>query len=130
MTATILYFIPMDKLPNRLRAMRKKAGMTLVQLGEQIGLTHTHLSNMERGHRKLDLETMEKLARILDCSVADFLTEDHFPYRLSAEEAKLIAEVRRMDAGDRHRLADIASAFAPEPAELADLPRAANGNHA
>jgi len=104
----------MDKLPNRLRAMRKQANMTLVQLGEHMGMTHTHLSNMERGVRKLDLETMERLARILNCSVADFLTDDHFPNRLSAQEQSVIDNMRRMESGDRNRVADIASTFAPE----------------
>lgn len=114
MPAIILHFIPMDKLPNRLRAMRKQANMTLVQLGERMGMTHTHLSNMERGVRKLDLETMERLARILNCSVADFLTDDHFPNRLSAQEQAVIDNMRRMESGDRNRVADIASTFAPE----------------
>ncbi|MET0371716.1 MAG: helix-turn-helix transcriptional regulator [Sphingobium sp.] len=40
-------------LPNNLRKMRRKAGLTLVQLGKHIGLSHAHLSNMERGVRKL-----------------------------------------------------------------------------
>ena len=117
MTATILYFVPMDKMPNRLRAMRKKAGLTLVEVGERMGLTHTHLSNMERGVRKLDLETMEKLARILDCTVADFLRDDHFPDRLSSQEQAVIDNLRRMEEGDRNRVADIASTFAQEEAD-------------
>lgn len=115
MTATILYFVPMDKLPNRVREMRKKAGMTLEEVGEKLGLTHTHLSNIERGHRKLDLATMEKLARVLRCSVADFLTDDHFPDRLNYQEQQILDDLRRMDDSDRNRVADIARTFAPEP---------------
>lgn len=123
MSAIILPFIPMDKLPNRVRAMRKNAGMTLVEVADAMGLTHTHISNIERGVRKLDLDTMERLARVLGCSVSDFLTDDHFPGRLSSQEQAVIDSMRRMDMGDRNRVADIASTFAPEPAELK---RAAN----
>lgn len=115
MTATIVYFVPMEKLPNRVRAMRKQAGMTLVEVGEALGLTHTHISNIERGVRKLDLDTMEKLARVLRCSVADFLTEDHFPYRNSPLQQVVVDNMAQMDERDQQRIADITTTFVPEP---------------
>jgi len=115
MTATILYFVPMDKLPNRVRAMRKQAGMTLVEVGEALGLTHTHISNIERGVRKLDLDTMEKLARVLKCTVADFLTDQHFPHRNNPIQQAVVDNMEQMDERDQQRIADISSTFVPEP---------------
>lgn len=115
MTATIVYFVPMEKLPNRVRAMRKQAGMTLVEVGEELGLTHTHISNIERGVRKLDLDTMEKLARVLRCSVADFLTEEHFPHRNSPLQQVVVDNMAQMDERDQQRIADITTTFVPEP---------------
>lgn len=117
-TAQIIKFIPMDKLPNRLREHRKAAHLSQEELGERLGLTHTHISNLERGKRKMTLLLMEALARELDIAVVDLLSDEHNPHRLSPQETELLAASRQMDDRDRQRLNDIARTFVPEPAEL------------
>ena len=44
-------------LGKRLRVLRNERGLTLVQLGEQVALSASHLSQIERGSAKLEPQT-------------------------------------------------------------------------
>lgn len=62
--------------PHHLRAWRKRADMTLVQVSEQVNLTHSQLSKIERGKEPYNQKLLEALAAIYECEVADLLLRD------------------------------------------------------
>ncbi|PZE91185.1 helix-turn-helix domain-containing protein [Curtobacterium sp. MCBD17_008] len=48
------------------RTLRRAARMTLVQLAERTGLSHPFLSQVERGHSRASMVSLEKIAGALD----------------------------------------------------------------
>ena len=58
-------------------ARRKKRGMNQAQFAEQLGIGPDSLSRIERGITAPRFQTLEKMALVLECSVAElFLTGD------------------------------------------------------
>lgn len=55
---------------------RLRAGLTQVGLGEMIGVTSVMISYYENGHKLPSWPTAIKLARVLGCTLEDFVRED------------------------------------------------------
>jgi phage repressor protein C with HTH and peptisase S24 domain len=62
-------------MPNRIREVRKSKHMTLDDLAEETGISTSYLSRIEAGSRELSLENAVRVARALECEVADFTSE-------------------------------------------------------
>lgn len=56
----------------RLEALRKQAGITQYELARRAGLSKQAMSQLERGERDPAWETVRKLARALEVSIAEF----------------------------------------------------------
>jgi transcriptional regulator with XRE-family HTH domain len=56
------------QLSNRVRELRERAGMTLVELATEAGITAPMLSRLERGERALTDHTMAAIAKALGVS--------------------------------------------------------------
>jgi transcriptional regulator with XRE-family HTH domain len=63
-------------LGKRLRAVRKEQGLTLIQLGQQVGLSASYLSQIERGVTMPSLSRLTAIASALDVEVRYFFEED------------------------------------------------------
>jgi transcriptional regulator with XRE-family HTH domain len=104
---------------NRLRELRKAAGLSQTQLAEASGVSQPYISQMENADgTTLDIARMRALARILQCTPADLLTEADNPDRLDDEERALIARFRASDATQRQMINRVAEPL-PPPAEPA-----------
>jgi len=57
----------------KLRALRKKRGHTLAEVGAQIGLSVSFLSDVERGRTRPSLGTLGKLAACYQLTITDLL---------------------------------------------------------
>lgn len=57
----------------RVRHFRRRAGLTLDDVGRSIGRPASYLSQLENGHREPRLSLIGELARVLSCDVADLL---------------------------------------------------------
>lgn len=57
-----------------LKYYRLRKGMNMKELAKACGLTPMAVSNYESGKRRPDMETIKKLAKVLDIHVADFLS--------------------------------------------------------
>ncbi|MFD9099349.1 helix-turn-helix domain-containing protein [Streptomyces collinus] len=67
-----------DELPAvapQLRALRRRAGLTLEAAARSAGLSPAHLSRLETGHRQPSLPMLLALARIYGTTVSDLLGE-------------------------------------------------------
>ncbi len=58
----------------RLRHLRRRAGLTLEALGATIGSSASYLSQLENGHREPRLSTVNHLAAALGCKPAELLS--------------------------------------------------------
>jgi transcriptional regulator with XRE-family HTH domain len=105
---------------NRIRELRKKAGLTQHQLGEKVGLHQTQIGNIENGARALTLEWSRRIADALGVKVADLLSEQDNPWRLSNEEQLLLQNFRDAAAAQKALISRVA-----EP-----LPKAADAKNA
>lgn len=60
-----------EKFGQRIRSLRKERGMSQERLAEKSGLHNTYIGQIERGEKNPSLESIEKLSKGLDISVAE-----------------------------------------------------------
>lgn len=65
---------PGELLGERVRELRQKQGLTQVDLGERLSLPQSRVSEIEKGSRVPNLETILRLALALDCKVSVLMT--------------------------------------------------------
>jgi DNA-binding XRE family transcriptional regulator len=73
---------------NRIRELRRAAGMTGEELAKLVGTNSAQIYKLERGCRKLDSVWMARIAEALGCTAADLL-----PVALAAESKPDIEDV-------------------------------------
>lgn len=66
----------MQDLGKRLRALRNERGLTLTQLGQQVNLSASYLSQIERGIAMPSLPKLTTIANALGVEVRHFFEED------------------------------------------------------
>ncbi|MDE7279490.1 MAG: helix-turn-helix domain-containing protein [Oscillospiraceae bacterium] len=88
-------------LPERLRGLRKKCGISQREAAKRVGIASTTISGYERGERTPDVLTVLKFSYVYNCSV-DYLLgksreNDSHIYiditELSEEQRKVIDEL-------------------------------------
>ncbi|MEV7693111.1 XRE family transcriptional regulator [Microbacterium sp. NPDC089189] len=60
----------------RIRELRKRRGLTLTQAAVDAGLSHSFLSQVERGLERLSMASLFRVARTLGTTQQDLLTEE------------------------------------------------------
>ncbi len=61
---------------NKIREIRRSAGLSQAEVSRRSGVEQVYLSKLEHGHHAPTVATLEKLARAIRCSVADLLPRD------------------------------------------------------
>jgi len=89
---------------NRIRQLRRAKGLTVEDLAERLGISHGHLSRIERQARGLSIELAREVAKAMNVTVAEVLgidiqangqshaqrqDEDALPYVPSASAPKI-----------------------------------------
>ncbi|MFW2514453.1 helix-turn-helix domain-containing protein [Demequina sp. SO4-13] len=69
------------ELGQRLRSLRRMRGMTLVQLAEVAGLSHSFLSQIERGQAMPSIGSLGRIAHAVGTSQIELLTPPSAPTR-------------------------------------------------
>jgi transcriptional regulator with XRE-family HTH domain len=64
----------MKQAADRLRALRKRQGLSRRALAERVGCAESYITKLERGERRLKAEWIQKLARGLGVESKDFFT--------------------------------------------------------
>ncbi|WP_036972580.1 helix-turn-helix domain-containing protein [Providencia alcalifaciens] len=101
-----------NPLPERLRQARKKAGLSQKDLGVKAGMDEGsasgRMNHYEKGRHVPDIETLRKLAAILNVPLSYFFCEDELSAELVTlfqqldEEEKLLF-LNRLRLGRRNR---------------------------
>lgn len=61
-----------QRVAQHLKAIRKKKGLTQNELGLKLGIGHSVITRYESGEQNLTIETLEKIAEILEVDVSEF----------------------------------------------------------
>ena len=64
-----------DDLGKRIRSLRKKQGMTQEQLANGTGMSPSFIGHIERGTRKVSLDTLTDIAKILGVSGSELMLD-------------------------------------------------------
>jgi len=80
-----------DLFGNKLRYYRKLRNFTQEELADQVGISPTHITNIEKGRKGVSLEVLRLICKKLDVSVTDVLPYEYGREDLHLRE-KLIAE--------------------------------------
>ena len=64
---------------SRLRKERTRLGWTQDEMGERSGLHPAYIGQIERGSKKISIETLRKLAQALSLRMGDLLNESSEP---------------------------------------------------
>ena len=80
----------MKKFAERLKQALITSGLTTVELGQQLAVGPKTISRWETGAREPDLETISKVARLLNTSVAYLVGETDNPNAQDAADSKVI----------------------------------------
>lgn len=104
----------MGELPNRIREYRKARGWTLERLGEEVGCSYVHVSEIERGEIELSQSWMKRFARALDVKPGDLLLPDENSDSLSPAERELVRRFRIADSGQRLQIASMLEIIVPQ----------------
>ena len=96
---------PLNKsLGLKIRAARKRAGLTQERLAAQISRTPESVSNIERGEQLPSVETLADLGRVLGVPIAEFFEEvgtaPNGPPERIRLEARLREAVRQLSDRD------------------------------
>lgn len=69
----MLAFIGVEMFGSAIRRFREKKGLTMAELGELIGVSHTTISRYERGSRTPSAEKLRDIAQALGVSVSEMV---------------------------------------------------------
>lgn len=66
----------LKKLGERIKQLRKEAGISQEKLAELAGLDRTYINSVENGKRNISIINMEKICIALEISLSDFFNID------------------------------------------------------
>ncbi len=92
----------------RLRALRKKVGLSQMALGERAGLDYNYCGQVERGERNISLEAMGKLAQGLNIETVElfYFSVDHSSL-LNPQLVQILTDLESEDEGFLNRVRDV-----------------------
>jgi transcriptional regulator with XRE-family HTH domain len=111
------------RYPNRLRELRRQSGLSQQAVAASAGISGAYYGALERGDKRINADTAERLARPLRCTVADLLAG------ASGLSVPLVVAIAAAEAAGRpshwdlpephqrlqpHRLAEPETCFAAE----------------
>ena len=87
----------------RIKAAREAAGMTQEELAEVLDMSTTHISVLERGVKPPKLETLIRIANVLQVS-ADTLLQDVVTYSAVGVANDVVRSISDMPEKERTRI--------------------------
>lgn len=103
----------MDEAPNRIRAIRLRAGLSQRELAEKVGVSTVTISSLECGRMQLTLDYMKRIARQFGCAAVDLLNEDEQNLFLAEAEMDLLRAYRAAGPIQRELIERVAEHRAP-----------------
>lgn len=100
-----------NKLGMKIRQERLKRDFTQEQLSELCGISSSYIGIIERGDKKLSIETLVKIATILDVSI-DYLLSDSLQLSADTRIQQISSIVSNLESNDINMIIDVVSTMA------------------
>ena len=100
-----------NKLGMKIRQERLKRDFTQEQLSELCGISSSYIGIIERGDKKLSIETLVKIATILDVSI-DYLLSDSLQLSTDTRIQQISSIVSNLESNDINMIIDVVSTMA------------------
>lgn len=84
---------------NRIKEIRKRRGITQLELAEKLGITQSGVQKLESGRNDLTTKMMRKLAEVLDVEPWELLPKDMQP-NISPEEQEILRTIRKVKSAN------------------------------
>jgi XRE family transcriptional regulator, master regulator for biofilm formation len=87
----------MNEVGLKIREIRQEKGLTLEEVATRIGKTKSYLSKLERGEKRINLEILQSISKVLDIDVTEIFPNKekvHNPYTQDEDWAFLIKELK------------------------------------
>ena len=91
---------------DRIKKARKTNGMTQDVLAEKLNVSVGYVSQVERGITKISLDLLGAISSILDCDIAELVTESATNSN-EYMESELISEIRKLDGKKKRFILEI-----------------------
>ena len=107
------------------RARAKTLGITYEAMGEALGVAKSTVGHWLTGRNEARMDTIVRIAKVLDCSVQSLLADDAY-YLSDPDERTLIDQVRELPPAYRSQAVAMLRAFAASvpPGDRPPLDRA------
>lgn len=86
------------EIGERLRSVREAKKMTIYKLSQETGISHNHISDLERGARKPSVETLRRLVVPLGITLSELFSDSEKVSYLSDKEIQLIQSYRTLSS--------------------------------
>ena len=86
-------------LGTRIKNKRLEKNLTQEQLAEKVDLSAVYIGQIERGERKMTIQTLVKLANVLETSIEELLS-DSTEGNLNAKLNELLEVAKKLDISD------------------------------
>ena len=91
---------------NRIKKARKSNGITQDVLAEKLNVSVGYVSQVERGITKISLDLLGAISSILECDIAEFITESATNSN-EYMESELLSEIRKLDGKKKKYILEI-----------------------
>jgi len=109
-----MYSIDYKELGERIRAERKRQGITQGKLAEMAEISESFMGHIERGGRTLSIETLAKLANALNISI-EYIVCGEFNYQPDMLPEDIRGALNQMSGSQRKVFLDIMKTLAAHP---------------
>ena len=94
----------------RIKNKRLEKNLTQEQLAEKVDLSAVYIGQIERGERKMTIQTLVKLANVLETSIEELLS-DSTEGNLNAKLNELLDKEKKLDVSDLDKVINIIKAM-------------------
>ena len=109
-----MYNIDYKDLGKRIRAERRRLDLTQEKLAEMAEISNSFMGHIERGGRTLSIETLAKLANVLNLSI-EYIVCGEFNYQLGMIPDEIHDALNRMSSGQRRVFLSVMKTLAAHP---------------
>lgn len=99
-----------NALGARIKNKRLEQNLTQEQLAEKVELSAVYIGQIERGERKMTIETLVKLANSLNSSIEELL-KDSTSSNINARLNELVNIAKELDTSDIDKVIDVIKAM-------------------
>lgn len=96
------------EIGDKLRAARKKAGLTQAEVAELAGLSDRTYADIERGETNMRVETLLRICKVLNITPNHVLTNDN---PIDTDWELILAELKKCAPKDQDTAAKLLSVF-------------------